>query len=296
MSDLLIVWDARFNNARLEQFISELSAELARYSLSFRMVAISNRHAPAEDLIKPSMRAVLDLLHEEAPFHLITLGSRANALATLLSPTLRCELHTNRLPSWLEGETKDSPMVKLSNWLNKDNNWGEEIDVENLYYAPKQLEPNAEVLYFSDDQHAALIQSQLQAEGIYGHAISKEALLNNHASKLKQGGLLIASANMVEQGRLIEYANAFGIPVLLISPDQRYFGIREGENGWVVESPQHPQYYNYLHNWCSMSQDARNMVSYYSRMTQSQQSGLKRYCASLGYPERLEFQDFKIRG
>ena len=126
--------------------------------------------------------------------------------------------------------------------------------------------------------------------------MSIKDFLSPSKKMLEQSALLVVSATIATQYNVIEVANGYGIPVLLISPDERNFGIRDGENGWVVSSTQQLHYTNYLMNWQGMSQNTREMISRYCRNIQSDQSGLRCYCSSLGYPERLELKDFKLRG
>ena len=296
MADVLVLWDSRYSNQKLNQFIEELRDELDCFSLSFRIVALSANHSPKENRIKPSMRGVLELLHEESPYHLITFGAKANALGTLLIPALKCELHTNQLPVWLEDPKGATTIGRLTHWLGLHGVWAGSPDQGKYFYAPSTSAGANGVLHFEEDQFVSVISSQLVAENGRGLAISVDNFSELTQDQLNFYGLLVVSAEYVQEGRIIELANGFGLPVLLISPDGHYFGIKEGLNGWVVKSMQQLQYLNCLRNWFSMSQDARNMISYYCRRHQSSLSGLHHYCKALGYPEKLEQQDFQLRG
>lgn len=296
MADVLVLWDARKYNESLVQFVEELSRELARFTLSFRVVALSDQHAPSENKIKPSMRALLDVLHVEAPYHLITFGVKANSLGTLLSPALKCELHTNQLPAELEEETNLSTLGKLTNWLSHNSCWGTTAKRDSFFYTPVHSNAAPGVLYFAEDDFASVISIQIGAEKGNAKAISMESFHKLDSETLENYGLLTVSSNFIDEGRLIEVANGYGIPVLLISPNGKYFGVKEGRNGWAVKSTQQIQYLNCLRNWFHMSKDTRAMIAYYCRLNQSSISGLRHYCATLGYPEKLEQQDFHLRG
>ncbi|MFD1384527.1 hypothetical protein ACFQ45_14200 [Rhodanobacter aciditrophus] len=296
MTDAIVLWDARAKNASLAQFIEELSYELARFSLSFRVVALSNEHAPEDNKIKPSMRALLDLLHLESPYHLITFGSKANSLGTLLSPALKCQLHTNQLPKELESDESISTIGKLTNWLGRHSSWGTTAKRDSYFYVPEHSKAAPGVLYLAEDDFASVIDLQLRAEKATSLAIPMDSFPNLEADILNSFGLLTVSSNFIDEGRFIEIANGYGIPVLLIAPNGQYYGIKEGRNGWVVRSTQQIQYLNCLRNWFHMSKDTRSMISYYCRVNQSSLSGIRHYCSMLGYPERLEQQDFHFRG
>lgn len=296
MADVLVLWDSRYHNEKLYQFVEELRGELECFSLSFRIVALSSDHSPVKNKIKPTMRAVLDLLHQESPYHLITFGTKANSLGTLLTPALKCELHTNQLPSWLEDSKGVTAIGRLTNWLGLHGVWGASMDQDSYFYAPLNRAAAPGVMHFVEDHLVSVISSQLAAENGEGLAITADDFNKLTQNQLDKYGMLVVSADFVQEGRVIEFANGYGLPVLLISPDGQYFGIKEGRNGWVVKSTQQLQYLNCLRNWFAMSQDARSMISYYCRRNQSALSGLNHYCRALGYPEKLEQQDFQLRG
>lgn len=296
MSDALVIWDARFNNVELEQFIEQFMSELARFSLSTRLVALSDSHKPDAGEIKPSLRGLFNLVQEEQPFQLITFGEKANSLGALLTPTLKCELKCNRLPSWLDSDLACSSTVsRLSGWMAKETVWGAAGDMPDFICPVSGNVAAQSVLVLQDDLSMGAIIAQLQLDGIDYGTMSKNRFLTS--IDRPEAGLLVVSAELVFQDNgIVEQANANGMPVVLVSPQNRHFGINEGINGWVVRDVQEIQFHVCLNNWQSMTQDARNMIAHYCRTTQSSRSGMHSYCESLGYPERLEYKDFKIRG
>ncbi|MBJ7549671.1 hypothetical protein [Marinomonas ostreistagni] len=296
MSDALIIWDARNCNEALQMFIEELRRELDRFSLSYKIVSLSDNSISGEMSIKPSMRSLLDLVYSEAPLHLITFGAKANALATLVSPTLRCKLHTNRLPSWLDQNTVPSTILRIARYIHKEVSWGDGGDLSDYFFPKAFSAASSRVLFLEEDCLTDKMQSHAKLHKLDFSVCSVQDFLPPSQLLLQKCGLLVLSAEMHNEHNIIEVANGYGMPVLLISPDNRHFGIREGENGWVVNDIQMPHYGNYLKNWQGMSQNTRDMIALYCRTTQSDQSGLRCYCASFGYPERLELKDFRLRG
>ncbi|SBS27720.1 hypothetical protein MAQ5080_00906 [Marinomonas aquimarina] len=296
MADALIIWDDRDNNEDLKSFIDEFALELSRYSLSSRMVSLSYNTDGAGDQIKPSMRALMDLVYQESPLHLITFGSKPNSLAALISPALRCQLHTNRLPEWLESGQVPSAIARIASYIHKDDTWGSGKELSDYFYPHSYSKATSNVLCIEEDLLSEEVMSHASMAGVALQKLPLKAFLPPSRLQLEECGLLVVSADLVTKSNLIEVANGYGVPVLLISPDNRNFGIRDGENGWVVNNTQQIHYTNYLINWQSMSQNTREMVSRYCRTIQSNQSGLRCYCSSLGYPERLELKDFKLRG
>lgn len=296
MADALIIWDAREANEDLASFIAEFASELGRFSLTSRIVSLSYTTESATDQIKPSMRALMDLVYQESPLHLITFGAKPNSLAALISPTLRCKLHTNRLPEWLEGSLVPSAIAKIASYIYKEDVWGSGKELSDYFYPHSSSKASSQVFCINEDSHAKQITQHADANNIACNSLPLNDFLPPSKTLLENSGLLVVSADLVKKCNIIEVANGYGIPVLLISPDDRNFGIRDGENGWVVNSTLQLHYTNYLLNWQSMSQNAREMISRYCRHIQSDQSGLRCYCSSLGYPERLELKDFKLRG
>ncbi|MCO4786771.1 hypothetical protein [Marinomonas atlantica] len=296
MSDALVLWDARNSNRFLQRFIEDFKAELTRFSLKVRFVTLSNVTSLEEDQIKPSMRGLLDLIHVESPLHLITFGSKPNSLASLISPALRCKLHTNLLPEWLEGEPHHSTIAKLASYIHKNEEWGDGSELKDYFYPQFTSKAVNAIVFFKEDDFSNVIEEHAIAHNIAYQSISLKSFLPPAVQLLHKVGILVVSSNSANQGDIIELANGYGLPVLLISPEMRNFGIREGENGWVVSTTQQIQYTNYLKNWQCMSQNVREMISQYCRYSQSTQSGVRCYCSSLGYPEKLELKDFKLRG
>lgn len=239
---------------------------------------------------------MFNLVQEEQPFQLITFGEKANSLGALLLPTLKCELKCNRLPSWLDSEDACSTtMSRLSDWISKDTIWGVAGDMPDFICPIESSGAGQSVMVLQDDPLMGGIIAQLQLDGIDYHTISKNRFLTS-VERL-EAGLLAVSAELVFQDHgIIEQANANGLPVVLVSPQNRHFGINEGINGWVVRDVQDIQFHVCLNNWQSMTDDARHMIAHYCRVTQSSRSGIHSYCESLGYPEKLEYKDFKIRG
>ncbi|MBM6550513.1 hypothetical protein [Marinomonas ostreistagni] len=297
MTDVLILWDSRFDNSRLDDFVAEFASELSRFAVDVRIVALAHRHAPDENVIKPSMRAVLNLVQQESPHFLITFGDRANSLAALLSPTLKCRVWTNALPTWLDDERSCSPLLaRLSKWMVKHSQWGDlSAEADYTYVQPKAAAANGVVIIHEDSYSERLIK-QLQDSGAEFCALSMKDFLTPSDTLMKHYGLIVLSYEASLEGRVIDQANAYGMPVLLIAPDGRQHGVIEGETGWVVDSSQQIQFTSCLSNWRVMSDDARRMIAHYCREAISERSGIRQYCTSLGYPERLEYKDFKIRG
>lgn len=296
MSDALIVWDARHENKVLALFIEEFCHELERFSLTFKVVSINDVIESATNQIKPSMKALLDIVHKESPLHLITFGSKANSLASLISPALRCKLHTNKLPDWLDKSEVSSAIKRIARYMHKEDNWGDGTTEEDYLFPRYFSSASAKLLSFSEDplaesivQHARLNQIDLEVGSLQEFLPPSQYLVH-------ECGLLIVSEELQADFNLVDVANAYGMPVMLISKQGRRYGIIEGENGWVVNSIQQIPYINFLKNWQEMSQNAREMISLYSRSIQSDRSGLRCYCSSFGYPERLELKDFKLRG
>lgn len=296
MSDLLVLWDARSGNACLQKFIEDFAVELERFSLTVRIVALSVSTSLNENQIKPSMRALLDLVHIESPLHLITFGEKANSLAALISPALKCELHTNRLPAWLEESSSSSALSKIAKFIHKNEIWGDGKELKDYFYPRYTSKASSSIFFFKEDALADAIGEHAQANGIDYRSVSYGDFLSPSRLLIEEGGLLVVSSKFMASGEVVELANGYGLPVLLISQEARNYGIREGENGWVVSTMQQIQYTNCLINWQGMSQNAREMISRYCQMSQSAQSGLRCYSASLGYPERLELKEFKLRG
>ncbi|WP_417551404.1 hypothetical protein [Marinomonas fungiae] len=296
MADALIIWDARETNEDLKSFIEEFASELRRFSLTSRIVSLSYTTDSDDDRIKPSMRALMDLVHTESPHHLITFGSKPNSLAALISPTLRCKLHTNRLPEWLEGGMVPSTIARIASYIHKEDVWGSGKEMSDYFYPHARSVASTHILCIEEDMCAAVVAERAEKNAIAYRCLALGDFLPPSKALLNESGLLVVSADLVTKCNIIEVANGYGIPVLLISPDNRNFGIRDGENGWVVNSVQQLHFVNYLKNWQGMSQNAREMISRYCRHIQSDQSGLRCYCASFGYPERLELKDFKLRG
>lgn len=296
MSDALVLWDARNSNRFLQKFIEDFAAEFMRFSLTVRFVALSNTTSLEEDQIKPSMRGLLDLVHAESPLHLITFGSKPNSLASLISPALRCQLHTNLLPEWMEGDRQNSTIAKLAGYIHKNEEWGDGGALKDYFYPQFTSQASSSIAFFKEDSFSNVIEEHAVTHGIDCQSIPIEAFLPPSKLLVQQVGMLVVSSSIANQDDIIELANGYGLPVLLISPEMRNFGIREGENGWVVSTTQQIQYTNYLKNWQGMSQNTREMISQYCQYSQSTHSGLRCYCSSLGYPEKLELKDFKLRG
>lgn len=296
MADALIIWDAREENEDLQSFIREFALELGRFSLSSRIVSLSYTTDSVKDQIKPSMRALMDLVYQESPLHLITFGSKANSLAALISPALRCKLHTNRLPEWLDNGLATSAIARIASYIHKEDVWGSGKEQSDYLYPHASSKASNKILFIKEDVCFDQIVEHADANSMLYHSLPLNDFLPPCKELLQESGLLVVSADLVTKFDIIEVANGYGIPVLLISPDNRNFGIRDGENGWVVNSIQQLHYTNYLMNWQGMSQNTREMISRYCRNIQSDQSGLRCYCSSLGYPERLELKDFKLRG
>lgn len=296
MSDVLVIWDNRVPNERLSSFIEEVAGELYRYSLSARIVSFSMNPC-GESQIKASMRALLDLVHKESPLHLITFGRKANSLASLISPALRCQLHTNKLPEWMEDSKSGATMAKIASYIHKEDIWGSNIDVNNYFFPCIRSQSSATVAFFVQDSFARVIEHHIVDHGYDHRKVSINDFLKPKEQEIAQCGIMVMSSDLLEEyGNLVELSNGYGVPVLLISNDHRHHGIKEGQTGWVVATTQQIHFSNYLKNWRGMSQNAREMISHYCCLSQSGLSGIQSYCSSLGYPEKLELKDFKLRG
>lgn len=295
--DALIIWDARSSNKALENFMSEFTSELSRFAMNARIVCLSETHRPAQNKIKASMRALLNLIQDTAPHYLITFGSRPNSLAALLRPTLKCHVLTNTLPIWLDDDVSSQSLItKLSQWLVKNATWDDMRNDPDYVCVKARSNAATGILLLEDDPRADELANQLDQEALPYRIVSETNFFEPTSALLEDHGVMAMSYEASANGRWIDQANAYGMPVMLLIDDDRQHGIIEGQTGWVIGTNQALQFKHCLSNWRTMSDDARAMISHYCRDHISQHSGLRQYCASLGYPERLEFKDFKIRG
>ena len=152
------------------------------------------------------------------------------------------------------------------------------------------------ILVFEGDPRVDDLTSLLDQAALDYKVISENVILAPDPATLAHYGLMVMSFEASAEGRWIDQVNAYGMPVVLLTHDDRQHGIIEGQTGWVIQALQPLQLKHCFNNWMTMTSDTRTMIARYCRERVSEHSGLRQYCASLGYPERLEYKDFKIRG
>ena len=279
MFRILVFWDSREANVPLVDFINELDETLCFYQIEPIFLQIDHRHLPQSGKIKPSMRGLVDFVHCYKPHLLMCFGSEANMLARLVKPALKCEVSFNRLPDYLEGSS--SRLSRIGFWIKRFmdyRSWDHaEAGSEFMYFAASTTTVIANrVLVFDGDPLIPMF-SRLSNESQFDMLkidTQQESFSDEFAAMAS--GLLLISEAMPNYELLIDIANANGLFVLCMSDSGK--AVRNGENGWLVESTNESRLMSCLVNWRTMGNEARKILSYHARDYQSYHSGLHYFC------------------
>ncbi|REG83169.1 hypothetical protein [Marinomonas pollencensis] len=283
MFRIMVFWDSREANRPLVEFINELDETLCLYQIEPMFLQIDHQHAPQSGKIKPSMRALIDFVHCYKPHLLMCFGSETNMLARLVKPALKCEVSFNRLPEHLEDDS--SKVSQIGFWLKRFmeyRSWDhEEERNEFIYFGASTTKIVANRALVFDGDPMAPVFSRLSDESQF-EILKIAAKQENYPAEFqsKESGLLLISETMPNYELLIDIANANGLFVLCISDSGK--GVRNGENGWLIESTNERRLINCLINWRTMGDEARRVLSYHARDYQSYHSGLHYFCHTLG--------------
>ncbi|TPE50683.1 hypothetical protein FJM67_10245 [Maribrevibacterium harenarium] len=283
MSDVLLIWDGRQANTCLECFVDELLSTLASYAATVKVVQLATQHAPEFGKIKPSMRALFNVVQQEKPKHLISFGSQPNLLVNLLRPTLKCEIICNRLPDGMHFKTvASSAMQRVSDWINYEHRWClEDCD---FFYLPLKEHQGQKVGYFEDDVNSVVFHCQADELGLCSEPLYPDLLQLRDVTGLHEVGLVMISAASDPAGNRVDLVNALGIPVVVVAETGSHLGVVNGYNGWVVSSMQGLPILQILKNWSTMALDMRRVLAQYAHQHQSKRSGIRHFCDLLGYP------------
>lgn len=284
MEQVLVLWDAREANDALIRFIDELDETLCLYQVRPTFLQIDHEHLPQSGKIKFSMKGLLQQIHHLQPDMVLCFGSEASLLGKLIRPALKSQLISNYLPSYLDPTRPNhSTIHSLTKRLSEFKNWDYKSNKYDYLYYPliDGIQTKTGIALIEEDPMFHALTQRLQFNQLDMAFFSLSQLAKYDESSLNSCGLLVMSSELEEASLLTDIANAKGLNVLYISKHGNN-AIRDGVNGWVVDSIYDPRIIVKLKNWQKMGKDPRSVLSYYARQHQSRRSGIHSFCLSIG--------------
>ena len=284
MHNVMLIWDARQAPILLNDFIHKLVSLSTDFDVKLNVLQLDYQFDLQLGKIKYGLRSLLDQVHVSKPEIILCFGSQANMLGKLLKPALRVPLIRNVLPSCLDKQhSTSSTLDKITQKFSEHYKW--ETTSDNFHFIPTM--PNkthfdGQVALIIEDPLGPVLSNLIQQQRLPYTHLYKQQILEHFYDALSPIDLLVISSRADKDGRLIHCANACGIPVVLVSQDPIAQLIKDGYNGWVINSVEDARLVRCLQNWRDMSEDAKSILSQYSQEHQSERNGIHHFFSSIG--------------